>query len=82
MIKFEVRVADDRPLEIGDELTFFYPSTEWEMSEPFVCECQSKNGKRCEERIAGAKYAKKTSLESNWLNPHIRDMLAAERSQF
>ncbi|HMD00636.1 MAG TPA: SET domain-containing protein-lysine N-methyltransferase, partial [Ferruginibacter sp.] len=28
-----------RPLEQGDELTFFYPSTEWEMAQPFVCNC-------------------------------------------
>lgn len=27
----------------GDELTFFYPSTEWDMSQPFRCWCGSKH---------------------------------------
>ena len=27
------------PLQEGDEITFFYPSTEWEMAQPFVCNC-------------------------------------------
>ena len=26
MAKLEVRVADDRPLSVGDDLTFFYPT--------------------------------------------------------
>lgn len=79
MARLEIRVADDRPLAIGDELTFFYPSTEWDMREPFECECRSKAGKRCGERIAGAKYADKTLLGKQWLNASIRELLAAER---
>jgi hypothetical protein len=35
----------------GDELTFFYPSTEWEMVRPFDCFCNSEN---CLGRIEGA----------------------------
>ncbi|KAF5856989.1 hypothetical protein ETB97_006445 [Aspergillus alliaceus] len=35
MTRFEVRVSEDRPLSVGDELTFFYPSTEWKMVQPF-----------------------------------------------
>jgi hypothetical protein len=37
MVAWEVRVNPDlqRGLREGDELTFFYPSTEWEMSQPF-----------------------------------------------
>ena len=80
MVKFEVRVADNRPLSIGDELTFFYPSTEWDMEEPFDCECRPMAAKRCGERIAGAKHANRTLLERNWLNVHIRELLVAERA--
>ena len=80
MAKLEVRVADDRPLSIGDELTFYYPSTEWDMKEPFDCECRSTAAKRCGERIAGAKHANRTLLERNWLNVHIRELLVAERA--
>ncbi len=28
-----------QPIQPGDEFTFFYPSTEWEMAQPFVCNC-------------------------------------------
>ncbi len=35
----------------GEEFRFFYPSTEWEMSQPFVCNCGSSN---CLQLISGA----------------------------
>ena len=42
--RMEARVVDERALRVGDELTFFYPSTEWEMDRPFECQCrQSRN---------------------------------------
>ena len=81
MSKFEVRVADDRPLEIGDELTFSYNSTEWDQMEPFECECLATKGLRCGERIAGAKNANATSLKQYWLNAHIEALLATERPE-
>jgi hypothetical protein len=28
-----------RPIATGDELTFFYPATEWRMQSPFPCAC-------------------------------------------
>lgn len=79
MVKFEVRVVDDRPLEVGDELTFFYPSTEWEMVEPFSCQCSAKGEKECGEWISGAKDLNAELLRKNWLNPHIVNLLATER---
>lgn len=33
MARMEVRVVGDRPLKNGDALTFFYPSTEWDMDQ-------------------------------------------------
>lgn len=41
-----------RDLAPGDELTFFYPSTEWEMAAPFDCLCGAAG---CLGRIGGAK---------------------------
>jgi len=35
----------------GDELTFFYPSTEWKMSQPFECLCKTHS---CLKSIQGA----------------------------
>ena len=32
-----------RNIEPGDEFTFFYPSTEWFMAEPFACHCGEEN---------------------------------------
>jgi hypothetical protein len=37
----------------GDELCYFYPSTEWEMSQPFQCVCGSEN---CLGYINGASH--------------------------
>ena len=34
-----MRLTALRPISEGDELTFFYPSTEWAMAEPFECGC-------------------------------------------
>ena len=40
-----------RPLQPGDELTFFYPSTEWSMARPFACQCRSAS---CIAKVHGA----------------------------
>jgi hypothetical protein len=42
-----------RPINKDEEITFFYPSTEWEMDAPFNCCC---NSQYCVGYIAGAKY--------------------------
>lgn len=80
MSKLEVRVADNTPLKAGDPLTFFYPSTEWDMVAPFTCECSAKGASRCGRRIVGAKHADRVFLERFWLNDHIKDLLATYRS--
>jgi hypothetical protein len=41
------------PLNQGDEFTFFYPSTEWDMIQPFTCYCGYSN---CLKQIQGAMY--------------------------
>lgn len=71
MKKMEVRVVDDRPLKIGDALTYFYPSTEWEMDLPFDCACGAGEGV-CKGKISGAKAMDREELEKYWLNDHIR----------
>src|SRR3989304_9535204 len=32
-----------RDIDKGEELSFFYPSTDWEMDAPFICLCGSSN---------------------------------------
>jgi hypothetical protein len=61
-----------RDLEPGDELTFFYPSTEWEMSSPFICLCGAPN---CIHVVAGARFLPLSTLEGHFLNHHIRQLM-------
>ena len=61
-----------RGLASGDELTFFYPSTEWEMSSPFICLCGAPN---CIHVVAGARFLPLSTLEAHFLNHHIRQLM-------
>jgi hypothetical protein len=64
------------PIAPRDELTFFYPSTEWVMASPFTCACQSA---RCLGTIAGASRAPAGSLAGHVLAPHSERLLAGAR---
>jgi hypothetical protein len=77
MAKMEVRVVDDRPLRKGDALTFFYPSSEWEMDQPFRCTCGGGDGV-CNGSISGAKTMPRARLARYWLNAHIDELLAEQ----
>ena len=57
-----------RDIEPGEELTFFYPSTEWDMSTPFQCLCGSS---QCLKKIAGARYLSLNVLGRYFINQHI-----------
>jgi hypothetical protein len=59
-----------RDAVVGEELTFFYPSTEWEMSAPFICLCGAPN---CIHVVAGARFLPLSTLEHHYLNRHIRE---------
>ena len=74
--RFEVRVVKERALREGDELSFFYPSTEWRMAQPFECHCGAPN-RICLGRIKGAETLDKAVLSRYWLNKHVEEMLAA-----
>lgn len=79
MKKMEVRVVDQRPLRAGDALTFFYPSTEWEMDQPFNCACGAGDGV-CKGWISGAKNMSAEELEGYWLNDHTVKLLKEKAS--
>lgn len=57
-------------IEKGQELSFFYPSTEWEMSVPFICLCGAPN---CIHVVAGARFLPLSTLEHHYLSKHIRE---------
>ncbi|EXJ68839.1 uncharacterized protein A1O5_07771 [Cladophialophora psammophila CBS 110553] len=74
----EIRVARRRDehgnpkgVSVGDVLTFFYPSTEWEMDQPFQCHCGTRS---CKGRISGAKDLTSEQLRGYFLNAHIEDL--------
>jgi hypothetical protein len=57
-----------RDIEPGEELNFFYPSTEWDISTPFQCLCGFSH---CLKKIAGAKYLSPNVLSRYFINQHI-----------
>jgi hypothetical protein len=56
----------------GEELTYFYPSTEWDMAEPFLCLCGSP---QCLGWIRGARHLPVSTLENYYISPHIRALV-------
>lgn len=60
-------------IEPGDELTFFYPSTEWKMAQGFACRC-AKPG--CLSLIQGASQMSKEVLAGYRLSDFIAKKIA------
>jgi UDP-N-acetylmuramoyl-tripeptide--D-alanyl-D-alanine ligase len=61
-----------RSVKKGDELTYFYPSTEWDMAQPFTCHCGSGN---CLKEIKGALYISEEILNKYRLSSFIQRQL-------
>ncbi|KAG8699573.1 hypothetical protein FRC09_006538 [Ceratobasidium sp. 395] len=62
-----------RDIRVGEELSFFYPSTEWDMDQAFECKCGAEN---CLGRISGAKDLSRAQLEQRgFISSYISEML-------
>ena len=61
-----------KAIQPGDELTFFYPSTEWDMQQPFSCHCGAKN---CLKIIKGAAHLSPMQLKKYRLSDFILEQL-------
>ena len=61
-----------RPILIGEEMRFFYPSTEWDMAQPFVCNCGSSE---CQQLINGASHLSLETLSKYRLSKFINEQL-------
>ena len=61
-----------RPIGEEEELTFFYPSTEWDMVQPFNCYCGSSN---CLGEIRGAAYLSAKNITQYRLTDFIQQQL-------
>ena len=57
----------------GEEFTFFYPSTEWKMTQAFNCYCGSPN---CIGQIKGAAFLTKSVWSRYRLTDFIQQQLA------
>ena len=60
-------------IKAGEELTIFYPSTEWSMDRGFNCLCQSEN---CLGYIQGAFHIDPNILLKYNLSKHIQQKLS------
>ncbi|KAF9967683.1 hypothetical protein BGZ70_008661 [Mortierella alpina] len=59
-------------LKEGDNLTFFYPSSAWEMDQPFPCWCGAE---LCVKNIQGAKFLSKETMSRYFVTKHIQELL-------
>jgi hypothetical protein len=69
---YTMKVVALKPIAEGDEMTFFYPSTEWDMAQPFKCHCGSSN---CLGEIKGAAHINPKILRSYTLTRFIQQQL-------
>ncbi len=61
-----------RDIEPSEELCFFYPSTELDMAQPFICYCGSKD---CLQNIRGAIHIPSDTLGRYKLTDFIKEQL-------
>jgi hypothetical protein len=61
-----------KDIEPNEEFSFFYPSTELDMAQPFICFCGSKD---CLQNIKGAKYIPGDILKKYRLTDFIQQQL-------
>lgn len=64
-------------LQPEDELTFFYPSTEWEMTQSFSCYCGTPS---CIGLVRGAAFLSEDSWKKYRLTDFIRQQIAKKNT--
>jgi SET domain len=65
-----------KPIAIGEEITFFYPSAEWDMDQAFECHCGTSN---CIGFVQGAKYLQKETVEQYQFTNFIQQKLNTKK---
>lgn len=63
-------------IEENVEFHFFYPSTEWDMAQPFYCYCNSND---CLQNIKGARYLTLDQIKKYALTDFIQQELLNNR---
>ncbi|KAI9207054.1 uncharacterized protein BJ171DRAFT_579406 [Polychytrium aggregatum] len=75
-----MQVVALKDIRAGDDVTFFYPSSEWSMSQAFPCWCGSS---KCIKTISGAETLHGNPLfkvEDHVFNKHILELMAKQGS--
>ena len=67
-----MEVVAVREIQEGDEMTFFYPSTEWDMAQPFTCLCGTAG---CLGQIRGAAHIAPSVIRHYKLTHFIQQQL-------
>ena len=67
-----MQVVALKNIKAGEEFSFFYPSTEWDMAQPFHCYCGSS---RCIGEIRGAAFLPAEILKQYRLSEFIQQQL-------
>jgi hypothetical protein len=62
-----------KEIKAGEEMTFFYPSTEWEMTQQFNCYCGHSN---CLGEIKGAAFLSEEAVKHHKFTDFIQQQLA------
>ena len=62
-----------KEIQKEEEMTFFYPSTEWKMTQSFNCYCGSRH---CLGKIKGAAFLSREAQEKYRLTDFIQQQLA------
>jgi hypothetical protein len=65
-----------KAIAVGEELRFFYPSTEWQMDQTFVCNCGANN---CLQLIQGASYLSQSVIAQYRFTDFIAQQFAANK---
>jgi hypothetical protein len=73
----QMAVIAIQAIQPGDEIVYFYPSTELSMAQPFACNCGSDN---CLGVIRGAEYLPTEVLDRYHLATHIQSTYMGGRS--
>ena len=57
-----------RAINVGEEMTFFYPATEWDMNQTFACNCKTP---QCLGNIRGGKHLSAEEANRYRLNEYV-----------
>jgi hypothetical protein len=68
-----MQVVALREIKAGEEFSFFYPSTEWQMTQPFSCYCGSA---KCLGDVRGAAFLTEDVWKQYRLTDFIQQQLA------